>query len=630
MDGSAKFIFMQHSTPVNMNFFRSWFASALVWSLSATMVACAQQTPPPKYEFRGAWIATVINLDWPAQGASSDYQKAQLRNIMTRLKDAGINAVFFQVRSEADAMYESGLEPWSFWLTGRQGRAPNPFYDPLRFAIEEAHKHGMELHAWFNPYRAERGSGYSNASSHVTITHPEWIYRAGPLSLLDPGQAAVRDYITTIVMDVAERYDIDGVHFDDYFYPYPPNQIRSQDYDTFQQESRGFTSLGDWRRDNVNLLMAQISDSLRAYWPEIKFGISPFGIWKNGVPPGIQGLDAYNVIYADPLAWIEAETIDYLVPQLYWRFAVGSQYQAQDYGTLAPWWAQQIDNGRHLYIGHGLYRADRGTYSGATFPATEIPDQVRFNRDYIDILGSVFFRSSNITAYSTQNFVSTMKEDLYRYPALTPHMAWKSQEAPTNPANLAYEWTADTEVTLTWEAPTEPPVRYAVYRVRSSGQPDPDAAADDARNLLALTGQTSWSDRPGLATEQYHYFVRSVSRNSIESNSSNMVSLEGRATYADQGPDLPGFALEAYPSAFSESVNIIYSLDKPTNVNVKVFDLLGREVHTLVGHQHKSSGEHAITWDGSNNAGHALASGMYWVVMDWSSHRITRPVVFRR
>ena len=610
---------------------KSWFASALVLSFCTMMVACAQHAPPPKYEFRGAWVATVINLDWPAQGASSDYQKAQLRNIMARLKDAGINAVFFQVRSEADAMYESGLEPWSYWLTGRQGRAPNPFYDPLHFAIEEAHKHGMELHAWFNPYRAERGSGYSNASSHVTITNPEWIYSAGPLKLLDPGQAAVRDYITTIVTDVAERYDIDGVHFDDYFYPYPPNQIGSQDYETFQREGRGFTSIGAWRRDNVNLLMAQISDSLKAYRPAIKFGISPFGIWKNGVPSGIRGLDAYNVIYADPLAWVQAETIDYLVPQLYWRFAVGNSYRAQDYGTLAPWWAQQIDNGRHLYIGHALHRAERQTSgSSAVFPANEIPDQARFNRDHIDILGSVFFRSSNITAYNSQNFVSTMQEGLYRYPALTPPMDWKSQSVPASPVNLAHEWTGDAEVTLTWEAPSTPAPRYAVYRVRSNTLPDADATVQDARNLLAVTGQTTLVDRPGLASEQYYYFITSVSRNSIESGPSNMISLAGRATLADRTPEVPDAELNVYPSTFSDYINITYALKEPGTVNVHVFDVLGREVKSLMRSEYKNAGKHAITWNGSSAAGHGLASGTYWVVMNWSGQRITKPVILRR
>ena len=604
---------------------------ALPLCFCTIMVACAQPAPPPKYEFRGAWIATVINLDWPAQGASTDYQKAQLRNIMSRLKDAGINAVFFQVRSEADAMYESGIEPWSYWLTGRQGQAPSPFYDPLRFALEEAHRHGMELHAWFNPYRAERGSGYTNASSHVTITNPEWIYTAGPLKLLDPGQAAVRDFITTVVLDVAQRYDIDGVHFDDYFYPYPPNQIRSQDYETFQREGRGFTSIGAWRRDNVNLLMQQISDSLQVHRPDIKFGISPFGIWKNGVPQGIRGLDAYNVIYADPLAWIDAESIDYLVPQLYWRFAVGTSYRGQDYGALAPWWAQQIHNGRHLYIGHALHRADPQTAgSSGIFPANEIPNQAQFNRDYLDILGSVFFRSSNITAYNSQNFVRTMREGLYRYPALTPPMAWKSQEAPQAPANLTHHWTGDVEVSLTWESPSVPPDRYAVYRVRSGTLPDPDDSATDARNLLAVTGQTTLTDQPGQASEQYYYFVQSVSSNSIESGPSNMISLIGRATFADNTLKHPDARLNAYPSTFSDQVNITYALDEPGSVNLQVFDMLGREVHSLVSGQYRMTGNHTITWDGTGSHGATLASGMYWVVMNWSGQRISQPVILRR
>ena len=590
------------------------------------MCACAQP-PPPKYEFRGAWIATVINLDWPAQGATTDRQKAQLRNKMTRLKAAGINAVFFQVRSEADAMYESNIEPWSYWLTGRQGRVPNPFYDPLRFAIEEAHKHGMELHAWFNPYRVDRGSNYTKVSNHISVTHPEWIYTAGPIKLLDPGKAAVRDYITSVVMDVARRYDIDGVHFDDYFYPYPPNTIQAQDSETFQQESRGFTSLGDWRRDNVNLLIAQISDSLRVFNPSIKFGVSPFGIWKNGVPAGIVGLDAYNVIYADPPAWVEAETVDYLVPQLYWRFAVGNQYQGQDYAKLAPWWAEQI-NDRHLYIGHALYKAERQTSGGSmVYPATEVPEQVQFNRDYLGILGSVFFRSSNITAYSTQGFVKTMQEGLYKYPALTPPMAWKDQGAPEAPINLAFEWTGDTEVTLMWDAPSEAPVRYAVYRVRSNGQPDASTASMDPRNVLAFTGQTTLTDRPGIASDQYHYFAQSVSRNSIESLPSNMVSLEGRATIVDGIPVQPEPYLAAYPTTFSDRVQIEYTLDSPGNVGLYIFDVLGRSIQTLVSNDLKASGEHFITWDGTGGEGSTLANGMYWVVLESTGQRVTQPLI---
>ena len=233
--------------------------------LVTTIAADAQSGQRPKQEFRGVWIATVANLDWPIRDAAPAQQKALLVLMLDRLKDAGINSVFFQVRSESDAMYDSPIEPWSYWLTGRQGRAPDPWYDPLAFAVDEAHKRGLELHAWFNPYRAYyRGSGYTLSPLHVTQTHPEWLLWFGNIRVLDPGRAAVRDYVTGVVMDVVRRYDIDGVHFDDYFYPYPPNEISSEDAATFAEESRGFSSLFEWRRDNVNIFVAQLAGQHQA------------------------------------------------------------------------------------------------------------------------------------------------------------------------------------------------------------------------------------------------------------------------------------------------------------------------------------------------------------------------------
>ena len=363
--------------------------TALLVLLLAAPVALSQPAAP-KHEFRGVWIATVFGLDWPVRGAPPEQQKETLTLILDRLRDAGINAVFFQVRAESDAMYESSIEPWSYWLTGKQGRAPAPIYDPLAFAVKEAHERGMELHAWFNPFRANRGGDYATAENHVANRHPEWVLTVGSVRILDPGKAAVRDYVTSVVMDVVRRYDIDGVHFDDYFYPYPPNQISAQDAATFDEESRGFTSLFDWRRDNVNIFVAQVGDSIRAVKPHVSFGISPFGIWRNGVPPGIVGLDAYNVIFADALAWIEAKSIDYLVPQLYWPFG-----GAQDYATLAPWWADKIGE-LHLYTGNALYRAERATNPNALFSPDEIPEQIRFNRGY---LGNFGFRAVSCSQY---------------------------------------------------------------------------------------------------------------------------------------------------------------------------------------------------------------------------------------
>ena len=365
----------------------------------------------PKYEFRAAWIATVANLDWPNRNDPPSAQQSALLAMLDKLHAAGINAVFFQIRSEADAMYDSALEPWSYWLTGKQGAPPDPYYDPLAFAVEAAHERGMELHAWFNPYRVRGGYTYARDTTHVSVTMPELLYQSGSLTLMDPGKQAARDYITRVIMDVARHYDVDGIHFDDYFYPYPPNQITTQDTATFNAEGRGFTNIRDWRRDNVNVLVAQIADSLRAHDPLIKWGISPFGIYRNNVPEGIVGLDAWNVIFADPLAWLQAGTVDYIVPQLYWPFG-----GAQDYMKLARWWVEHI-SGRQLYIGHGLYRADPSTFSGTLFSADEIPDQIQFNRGYLDILGSVFFRAKNITQYYSQNIFERLRTAFYPHPS---------------------------------------------------------------------------------------------------------------------------------------------------------------------------------------------------------------------
>ncbi len=266
------------------------------------------QSNHPKREFRGAWIATVLNLDWPSSPfLTTDQQKQHLIDILDGLKAAGINAVIFQIRSECDAMYSSDIEPWSYWLTGQQGKAPNPFYDPLQFAVEEVHKRGMEIHAWFNPYQADRNTtDYPVAPNHVTVLHPDWLIRFGTKIILDPGLPMVRDYVTSVIMDIIKRYDIDGVHFDDFFYPY--EGITNEDDATFAHYSRGFTNRGNWRRDNVNIFIKEVHDSIQAVKPFIKFGISPFGIWKNGVPPGTTGLDAYSEIYCDPMAWLHQGT----------------------------------------------------------------------------------------------------------------------------------------------------------------------------------------------------------------------------------------------------------------------------------------------------------------------------------
>ncbi len=478
---------------------------------------------PPKREFRGAWIATVTNIDWPsAPGTNPQSQRGELIRILDELKDAGISAVFFQIRPEGDALYASTIEPWSFWLTGQQGQAPNPFYDPLEFAISEAHKRGMELHAWLNPYWVVRNTNnHSIASSHVATKHPEWIltypaYPSGLQKWLDPGLPEVRSYITSVIIDVVRRYDVDGVHFDDYFYVYPDSRINlpgitNQDDATFKNYSRGFTDRYNWRRDNVNLLVKMVHDSIQTIKAEVKFGISPFGIWRNGVPAGISGMDAYNVIYADPLAWLNQKTVDYIAPQLYWPFGGG-----QDYGKLMPWWASQT-SARHFYIGQAAYRI-------ATWAANEMPRQIRLNRNTTNALGSIFFRARDFRE-NPKSFVDSLKADLYRYPALSPVMAWKDAVPPNPPQNLKFERLAGTGTAgLRWDVPSmasdgDTASRYVVYRF---DQPTiPPTALDDPSKIIAIEGgRLSMPKAPPPATGAYYYAVTALDRNANESAAS--------------------------------------------------------------------------------------------------------------
>ncbi len=585
--------------------------------------------PSPRYEFRGAWIATVVNLDWPVRGAPTNSQKAELKTLFDRLHGAGINAVFFQVRTEADALYDSPYEPWSYWLTGTQGKAPNPSFDPLAEAVTLAHERGMELHAWVNPYRAERVVGsYALDTTHVVVRHPDWILTIGSIRILDPGLPQVRDHVTRIVSDIARRYDVDGIHFDDYFYPYPPNQITTQDRPTFNAYRRGYSTeqIGAWRRDNINLFVAQVADSLRSIKPHVKFGISPFGIWKNGVPAGITGLDAYSVLFADALAWVAEESIDYLVPQLYWPFGGG-----QDYGKLAPWWAS-VTGDRHLYTGHGLYRSDPATFSGTLFAAGEVPRQVRFNRSRSDIEGSAFFRARNITHLSSKGFADSLRTNLYARPAITPPMDWKDQTAPESPGPTTLVSNDDGSVTLSWKAvpPDEQTTwrRYAVYRVQSAEKPNPIFAVLNEGALLAVALDTALVDIPYVSDEPYWYFVTALSRNAIESQPTDPVSVEGRvvATEVDAVP-VAQVLLPAYPNPFDYRTTIPFVLSDPQTVSLSIYDALGRTVARLAGDEWRTAGAHEVVWDGTDGSGRSVASGTYLVVLETDVQRWTRLLV---
>jgi uncharacterized lipoprotein YddW (UPF0748 family) len=597
-------------------------------SLAAILVALCVMLPQTslaqqadlKHEFRGAWIASVTNLDWPVRGATTASQQAHLIEILDGLKEAGINAVIFQIRPEQDAFYESETEPWSYWLTGQQGRAPSPFYDPLQFAIEEAHKRGMELHAWFNPYRAERAVGaYPLDPNHITVRHPEWTFTVASYKQLDPGLPQVRDYVVESIMDVARRYDIDGVHMDDYFYPYPPNTISDQDDASFANHSRGFTNRADWRRDNVNILIEAIHDSLSSYDPSIKFGMSPFGIWRSGTPPGITGLDAYSQIYADALAWLGDQTIDYLAPQLYWKFGGG-----QDFATLANWWGAQR-NDRHLYLGIGAYKSDIGTFwNPDDYNANEVPRQLRYGRDHAEVQGNIIFRSSNITRFHSKGLRDSLVQNINVTPALTPPMPWKSMVAPGAPENLGYErigQQGENTIELAWDAPSNGSVDarfYAIYRVEAATPPDFAEISLTSEHLIAVTGETSFVDTPTDA--RTYYFVSAISSNSIESDAEQTVFLADPTSSEDELAS--SFSLrQNYPNPFNPSTTIEYSLAGAAEIRLSVVNVLGQEVAVLANGP-RPAGTHTVQFEAND-----LPSGSYFYVLETGGHRTSRSMM---
>jgi uncharacterized lipoprotein YddW (UPF0748 family) len=415
----------------------------------------------PKREFRGQWIATVVNIDWPSDPhLPVERQKAELLAILDADKRAGINAVILQVRPAADAFYAKSIEPWSRWLTGKQGVAPDPAWDPLEFAIIEAHKRGMELHAWFNPYRATFDSNFKSLSPlHITNQIPGWFFTYGGIKLFNPGIPDVRDYIIKVILHVVDNYNIDGVHMDDYFYPYKIEGQRINDEQAFKTYGGEFTDIKDWRRNNVDLLIEALSDSIHAHKPFLKFGISPFGIWKNASqdPEGSDshGGDSYYELYADTRKWLQQGWIDYVMPQLYWNIG----YRLAPFENLVDWWSDNC-YGRHLYIGQAPYRAFE-PHSRPFHNPSEIPNQIRYLRNDPNVEGSAFF-SANTLMKNPLGFADSLHYNFYKYPALPPTMPWLDSIPPNAPRNLLAKMNVKS-VSLKWETPTMAPDSEEVY-----------------------------------------------------------------------------------------------------------------------------------------------------------------------
>lgn len=391
--------------------------------------------PPVPREFRGVWIATVNNIDWPSKpGLPVDKQKEELLALLDLAARVRLNAVIFQVRPAADALYRSDLEPWSVYLTGRNGRPPDPAWDPLAFAVAEAHRRGMELHAWFNPYRARfRGDRGPLSTRHVSRTMRSVVKQYGPYLWMDPGEPTVRAHTTKVIVDVVRRYDIDGVHIDDYFYPYPELDRRRREIPfpdnaswTKYRRSGGTLDRDAWRRRNVDLLVERLYREIKAAKPWVKFGVSPFGIWRPGYPESVRGLDAYDVLFADSRRWLVEGWLDYFTPQLYW--AVGAPQQS--YPALLEWWAAQNQRGRHLWPGNGTYKV---TNSGSQrWPASEMLQQINLTRDRPGAGGNVHYNMGALVK-SVDALSDKLAAGPYAGPALVPATPWLSSTTPQPP-----------------------------------------------------------------------------------------------------------------------------------------------------------------------------------------------------
>jgi uncharacterized lipoprotein YddW (UPF0748 family) len=391
------------------------------------------EPPPIRREFRAAWVATVSNIDWPSKpGLSTEQQQAELRSLLDDAVRLKLNAIVLQVRTCCDALYQSDLEPWSEYLTGKMGQAPAPFYDPLEFAVEEAHKRGIELHAWFNPYRARFAGSKSPASeNHISVTRPELVKKYGDYLWMDPGEPENREHTLAVIRDVVTRYDIDGVHMDDYFYPYPVEDDKKKrvpfpDDPSWEKARKTGKKLerNDWRRENNNLLVSQIYEEVKKAKPWVKFGISPFGIGRPGKPPQIKGFDQYESLYADAEKWFAEGWVDYFTPQLYWRIGPPDQ----SYPALLQWWHQQNKAKRHLWPGN--YTSRYLNNEKNAWPTDEVIAQIWVTRAQEGATGNMHFSMKALTRNS-EGIADALVEGPYREPSLVPASPWlgKSDEA---------------------------------------------------------------------------------------------------------------------------------------------------------------------------------------------------------
>ena len=472
-----------------------------------------QQSPYPKREFRGAWIQAV---NGQFRGIPTEKLKQTLIDQLNSLQGAGINAIIFQVRPEADALYASQLEPWSRFLTGVQGQAPSPYWAPMQFMIDECHKRGMEFHAWINPYRVKTSLKSELAANHLYNIHPEWFVTYNNQLYFDPALPESRRHICMVVADIVSRYDVDAIHMDDYFYPYPAKGVDFPDDASFARYGGGFTNRADWRRSNVNILIQKIHETIRGLKPWVKFGISPFGIYRNekNDPLGSKtnGLQNYDDLYADVLLWARNGWVDYNIPQIYWQIG----HPAADYETLVKWWAKNTEN-RPLFIGQSVMNTVQNA-DPKNPTINQLPRKMALERAYQTIGGSCQWPASAVVE-NAGKYRDALVQEYHKYPALVPVFDFMDDKAPGKVRKVKKVWTEDGYM-LFWTAPKakdemDRAVQYVVYRFDGKEKVN----IDDASHIVAITRNNFYKLPYDDGKTKYRYVVTALDRLHNESKS---------------------------------------------------------------------------------------------------------------
>ena len=467
----------------------------------------------PKREFRAAWIQSV---NGQFRGMPTEKLKQNLIGQLNSLQKAGINAIIFQVRPEADALYASRLEPWSRFLTGVQGKAPEPYWDPMQFMIDECHKRGMEFHAWINPYRTKTTLKSELAPNHVYNIHPEWFVTYGDQLYFDPALPESRRHICMVVSDIVSRYDVDGIHMDDYFYPYPIKGKDFPDDASFARFGGGFSNKGDWRRSNVNVLIKKLHETIREIKPWVKFGVSPFGIYRNesSDPLGskTKGLQNYDDLYADVLLWAREGWIDYNIPQIYWHIG----HPVADYETLVKWWARNTEN-RPLFIGQSVMNTVQNA-DPKNPSINQLPRKMALQRAYQPIGGSCQWPASAVVE-NVGKYRDALIAEYHKYPALPPVFDFIDNEAPAKVRKMKPVWTEDGYI-LFWTAPKykeemNRAVQYVVYRFNDKEKVN----IDDPSHIVAITRDNFYKLPYEDGKTKYRYVVTALDRLHNESKS---------------------------------------------------------------------------------------------------------------